>query len=73
MFHKVKRSTTTNFKKGLVKRARDYIESEDQNRKWKDDMISSLMVSRLNEIPAGRTDIINKRKEGSQSIQQLIA
>jgi hypothetical protein len=35
-------------------------------------IISSTPVTRLNAISANRTEILNKQKEVSQAIQQLI-
>jgi hypothetical protein len=76
MFHKIKHITNIKFKQGLVKRARDYIESQDKNRVWEDDLrsrnrISSTEVSRLTTISTNRNEILNKQREASQAIAQL--
>jgi uncharacterized protein YprB with RNaseH-like and TPR domain len=57
MFNKKECSTNIKVNKDLIKRTRNYIETEDQNRKWEDNnisqnMISSVTVSRLNAISA---------------------
>jgi hypothetical protein len=77
-FHKIKHKSNTKitFKKGLVKRTRDYLKYQDPNRKWEDDvlprnMISSTEVSRINAGNLARTGIMNQQKEASQAIQQL--
>jgi hypothetical protein len=66
----------TKFKKGLVKRTRDYIDSQDKNRVWKDNsmsrnMISSTVTSRLNMISDRRNEILSKQREASQALIQL--
>jgi glutathione peroxidase-family protein len=43
-FHYVNRSINNNFKKYLVKRTRNYIKSEDPNRKCEDDEMSRNMI-----------------------------
>jgi hypothetical protein len=59
-----------------VKKTRDYIESNDQNIKKKDNLmsrniISYISVSRLNTISTNRNEILNKQREASQAIAQL--
>jgi hypothetical protein len=59
-----------------VNRTRDYIESQDPNRKWEDDsmtrnIISSRAISRLNTISTNSNQMVNKQREASQAIVQL--
>jgi hypothetical protein len=68
--HKIKHIGNTKFKKGLLKRARDYIELQDKNKAWEDDnmlrnMISTTAISRLNTIFTNRNEILNKQREAS--------
>jgi hypothetical protein len=77
VFNKIKHNNTNiKFKKGLVKRTKEYIESQDPNRKSENDamsrsMISSTVVSRLNAYSAYRNDKLNKQRETSQAMAQL--
>jgi hypothetical protein len=77
MFTKIKHNiTNTKFKKGIVKRTREYIESEDRNRKWEDDvmprnMISTAVVSRLNTILASSYQILTRQREASFDLERL--
>jgi hypothetical protein len=78
IFHKIKHISNTNIKlkNDFVKKTRDYIESQDPNRKWEDDsmsrnMILSTAVSRLITISNNRNDILNKQREDSVAIAQL--
>jgi hypothetical protein len=75
---KKKRKISTKISKDLIKRIRYYVRTEDQNRRWKgeniiNNLISSIIVSRLNSIGSNRSDILSKQRKASQSIQQLNA
>jgi hypothetical protein len=77
MLHKIKHYISTKFKKACMKRTRNYIESEESNRKWEDyvmsrNMISTPAVSRLTTISANRKEILNQERDSSQAIAQLI-
>jgi hypothetical protein len=43
--HKIKHNSNIKIKKAVAKRTREYLASNDPNKKWEDDNMSQTMVS----------------------------
>jgi hypothetical protein len=75
-FKKIKHNSNIKIKKAVAKRTREYIVSQDPNKKWEDEnmtqtMISSTATSRLTNLSSRRNEILSKQREASQLLTQL--
>jgi hypothetical protein len=68
---KIKHNSNIKIKKSIAKRTREYLASNDQNKKWEDDNMSQIMVSStatsgINSLSNRRNEILSKQREASQ-------